>query len=779
MARYYGYAESRSGRDSQGDFDERSNLADEERGTERDSPTAVFNPFYTGRPRTPANDSRFLPMDRQEIIRRIKSRESRPTSPELERTLSGDGSKRTLPTPTTSTISASNERPKSPQNQLYNQSAGMQIERPKSALHRGDFTEEEDSGLSFQRFGDTTTEASAVSPTTIPIAPWHPDFSAAVFRQARPERRIPSIPPGMPQSHAPRPRAISHASLSNNFVYRPPTSPLVQASRPDTPEPGERRSSQSPDKSRRHTFSPASLQHFNAATAYPASARTPGSRHVPSLRSERTFPYQAHQPRRSMDFQSLPQTPAARRPSFAETALHHAPMVGSYEESILRGRMSTTPSKPLNFVAQIGVLGKGECKSSLQCPPHVSVPFPAVYYSYAATGKPSDQPSPYVGLIDLENTLPSAEPSIEKRWQILHRTLSAEGSRASSQVRDDGLTVDAKARRRHRHKQKRRSTSPKAPPGGSFRIPQQGQLQIIIKNPNKTAVKLFLVPYDLSDMEPGQKTFIRQRSYSAGPIIDMPLSSRKNLGTDRPEAALSTSDDPNDRPMLRYLIHLHLCCPSKGRYYLYKSARVVFANRVPDGKENLRNEIQLPEPRYSAYKPGRDSNLGASNATPLLDAARRRSEIEAPATPPPHEVPWPQRRFAAQSLPALESYGPRFGSPMPPLPFDVRPLSPLDSRPSSRQQMSASDGMDVDSDRSQGTRSSRGGFSPPSAGLREGPEKAFPAAREQLEDPFTFERDRSRERVAGMRSESLLSRRLRALVVRTGEREGLEDVGQL
>ncbi|KKY16235.1 hypothetical protein UCDDS831_g07173 [Diplodia seriata] len=146
---------------------------------------------------------------------------------------------------------------------------------------------------------------------------------------------------------------------------------------------------------------------------------------------------------------------------------------------------------------------------------------------------------------------------------------------------------------------KRRSTSPKSPPGGSYRIPQKGQLQIVIKNPNKTAVKLFLVPYDLGDMEPGQKTFVRQRSYSAGPIIDMPLNKRTNFGTDRPEASLSTSEDPNDRPTLRYLIHLHICCPSKGRYFLYKSIRVVFANRVPDGKEKLRNEIQLPEPRYS------------------------------------------------------------------------------------------------------------------------------------------------------------------------------------
>jgi len=163
----------------------------------------------------------------------------------------------------------------------------------------------------------------------------------------------------------------------------------------------------------------------------------------------------------------------------------------------------------------------------------------------------------------------------------------------------------------------------------------------VIKNPNKTAVKLFLVPYDFSDMEPGTKTFIRQRSYSAGPIIDMPLASRTNFGTDRPEAALSNSEDPNDRPTLRYLIHINICCTGKGRYYLYKSIRVVFANRVPDGKEKLRNEIQLPDPRYSAYKPQRDRaasttptsrlSLGATLSSDM--AAKRRS---APYNPYVH-----------------------------------------------------------------------------------------------------------------------------------------------
>ena len=159
----------------------------------------------------------------------------------------------------------------------------------------------------------------------------------------------------------------------------------------------------------------------------------------------------------------------------------------------------------------------------------------------------------------------------------------------------------------------------------------------MIKNPNKTAVKLFLVPYDLSDMEPGMKTFIRQRSYSAGPIIDMPLSARKNYGTDRPEASLNVSEDPRDKPILRYLIHLNICCPSKGRFYLHSSIRVVFANRVPDGKEQLRNEIQYPDPMYTPYKPARESNSTSAGARSAAEkTSRRRSAGQMPRLLPPN-----------------------------------------------------------------------------------------------------------------------------------------------
>lgn len=775
----------------------RHGQAADPRGVSRDvqqNTSVVFNPYYTGRPRSPNAALKHEPINRQEIIRRIKSREngSRPGSPELERPPSSSGWRRRELAPLPPLVDSTPARPNSREDGSDNLAAGMQIERPRSALHRGDFRERQESSRGFGRFTEVSQdEQHSAALSTSPVAPWHPGFPAAAFRQAWLERRQSPPPQQRVEVQRPaRPRAVSNATLASSFTYKPPTSPLVHQSRPDTPDPPSRPLSPSVDKSRRHTFSPEALKRFSsAALDYPASARGQGSRPVPALRKESTYPYQAHQPRRSLhSFNSLPQTPspASRRPSVSDSPIQHAHMVGSYEESILRGRMSTTPSKPLNFVAQIGVLGKGQCSSKLRCPPHAHIPFPAVFYSYGSgtkQGWQSDQPSPYVGLVDLENNLPSAEVALDKRRQRLEERLQAsaqsdEGSRASSQTRgEDGGGSEMNAKRRLRQKQKRRSGSPKAPPGGSYRIPQQGQLQIVIKNPNKTAVKLFLVPYDLSDMEPGQKTFIRQRSYSAGPIVDMPLSSRNNLGTDRPEASLPTSDDPNERPTLRYLLHLHICSPSKGRFFLYKSIRVVFANRVPDGKERLRNEIQLPEPRYSAYKPSRDSNIGVANASDY--ASRRRSgvpdDLHSPKNATTPSPPWPRgldsqldRRAIARSMPSANYSA-------------VDERSPF-TFPQSREGLHQVDLMDVDMDPASPT-TPRGPLSPALSPASPSPSSsAIRKARQPMEwnksgaDQIVFQRDRSWQPGNGhavgngqageARNESLLSRRLKGLEFR-------------
>ncbi|KAF5856911.1 hypothetical protein ETB97_006529 [Aspergillus alliaceus] len=496
------------------------------------------------------------------------------------------------------------------------------IQRPRSALHSGDFRE--GASQDQQQLPPSPLhglDASSRLPLlgSSPTAPW---FTPPVFApslRTQPTATNVSDENARPTS---RSRAPSLGSFSSSYVLKAPTSPLVyQANNTDLDFSTRTDRAEQLDSlekaSRRRTLPPESFRHLPSSPTAHRGAFNFQSGYCPGRWNE-TLPFQTSISRRSftsaysLQLASSVQTPSprTRRPSLAseKSSRPHAPLVGSYEESILRGRMSMNPSKPLDFTAQIGVLGKGKCKANLKCPPHVTIPFPAVFYSYPTSGRgrsiSDDNPSPYVGLIDLENSLPKDASATSRRRRYHQSPAGGCDDMADNAPPPRSNDQDALRRREKRH---RRTESPKCPPGGCYRIPQQGQLQVMIKNPNKTAVKLFLIPYDLSDMEPGTKTFIRQRSYSAGPVIDMPLTVRKNFGTDRPEASLCVSEDPKDKPILRYLIHLNICCPSKGRFYLHSSIRIVFANRVPDGKERLRNEIQHPEPRYTPYKPPRDA----------------------------------------------------------------------------------------------------------------------------------------------------------------------------
>ncbi|EGE09374.1 hypothetical protein TEQG_08355 [Trichophyton equinum CBS 127.97] len=299
-----------------------------------------------------------------------------------------------------------------------------------------------------------------------------------------------------------------------------------------------------------------------------------------------------------------------------------------------------------------------------------------LWLSRSASGKniADDSPSPYVGFIDLENSLPAeSRPAAKKpKKQVAPRKCPCHPPEEIPSSSD--ISLSPRGELRAREKRSRRSQSPKSPPGGCYRIPQQGQLQIIIKNPNKTAVKLFLVPYDLEGMEPGTKTFIRQRSYSTGPAVDIP------------QASATATPDSQDKPVLRYLIHINICCPSRGRFYLYSGIRAVFANRVPDGKEKLRNELQYPEPRFSTYKLSKES---ARFAAEKAQQHRRRSS-DAPSTSPRSKMapftpftPRPAQDVQQQQQQQQQQPRQEQSIPLPPIQnLQLPPLS--NSRPSSR-----------------------------------------------------------------------------------------------
>lgn len=503
-------------------------------------------------------------------------------------------------------------------------STGDPIERPPSALHSGDFYEQPSkSSLGVQTASQSpqsSNEPFGLHQATPP--PWVLDTPRSRFL------RMPSDSVTLTASSytASRLRAPSlGSSLSSSFVMRTPTSPLVQATSSPSLDAIDDRTGQLSNGNRAlrrrtlppHSFASASSSQSDLAISTP----------VPSMRRESTAPYRTHQARRSLtSFTYQPASSAQDVYPSRHRRLSHASetsprsrnsMVGSFEESILRGRMSTPPSKPLDFVAQIGVLGKGDCPAKLKCPAHVSVPFPAVFYNYPSTSASrsiaDDNPSPYVGTIDLDHHLkPVEEPQRRKKRNdvndpdaIIAELTGPQNTsigRALAQQEAIGPQV--------------LDNAPKTLLDGAYRVPQEGQLQVLVKNPNKTAVKLFLIPYSLDGMSPGTKTFVRQRSFSSGPIMENVLS----------ETPLQ--DSLSSKQILRYLIHLKFCCLSKGKFYLYNNIRIVFANRVPEGKEKLRNEVQLPEPKYSPFVTGSSSRRQSVASSPALSPTSMSERFE-------------------------------------------------------------------------------------------------------------------------------------------------------
>ncbi|KAK9389204.1 hypothetical protein V1515DRAFT_342734 [Lipomyces mesembrius] len=219
--------------------------------------------------------------------------------------------------------------------------------------------------------------------------------------------------------------------------------------------------------------------------------------------------------------------PHVRRPSIHHS--HSESLIGSYEESLLSGRTSTPSSKPaVTFLARIGVLGTGEnCPPKLKCPRHLSLEFEAVYYDWQMSHAYGGRGTPYVGMLDIEE---------------YYTTQATKG------ITKDGVHGSYK-----KHHKKHSKSSAFL----GYRIPQQGQIQIVISNPHRTAIKLFLIPYDLRDMPVGSRTFLRQKTV----VIEEGTGSKGSL---------------------RQAVHLHVVCPGEGKYYLFKTVRVVFENRALD-----------------------------------------------------------------------------------------------------------------------------------------------------------------------------------------------------
>ena len=545
-----------------------------------------------------------------------------------------------------------------------------EIERPRSALHAGDFTSTSNNRTETAREQSSGEEpgSSLKTPNASLSSQWHTPGETLQYSTKGPwSSSENTIPPRVPT----RDRAPSLQSYSSsNYILKKPTTPLVQQSNNTDLDFSARERSTSPEKgNRRHTLPPQALCDWPSKSV---GTVTPSSPPL-SYRREASYPHSHHARRSITSTWSLqpstsPPTPGflrSRRTSFSSEASprQNASMVGSYEESILRGRMSTAPSKPFDFSAHIGALGRGK---KPKMPAQVVVPFQAVYYDWSSAnerGQANAEPSPYVGHIDLQNTgqppdLPKStseeDPNLENK-----PTVPPNKNKPLTLVDDLSIPVTGPDNARKRKRSGTKSSIDT--PSGAYRIPAQGQIQVVVKNAYKTALKLFIVPYDLTGMEPGQKTFVRQRSYSAGPIIEKPVAS--------PSSSNGAIPTESKKPTLRYLIHLNICCTAKGRFYLYQHIRVVFANRVPDDKEHLTKEIHEPRPKYSPWKATVEnlSTSSVSGAKLTAEKAFRRRSSGFNYGEPSSDT----RRVYSVGVPC--AYGDATAPPVPAIPFHLPP----------------------------------------------------------------------------------------------------------
>ena len=210
-----------------------------------------------------------------------------------------------------------------------------EIERPPSALHAGDFNH--DTSLTYSRASAQGTAPSLSQ--YYAVAPWRIDVQSM----------FPSLQNPVPVG-----------SFYSSYVLKKPTTPLVQQSNNGELDSSERERSASPDKGyRRHTLPPQALREWRCASTNIVASSSPP--HQPHWGGRQDFSGSpSHRPRRSLTSTwslqqpSSPPIPAflrSRRTSFSSEASprQRASMVGSYEESILHGRMSTAPSKVITL----------------------------------------------------------------------------------------------------------------------------------------------------------------------------------------------------------------------------------------------------------------------------------------------------------------------------------------------------------------------------------------------------------------------------------------------